>query len=140
MRRPIRGSVLWLRLVLEFCACVRSMLLFPQTQIIVSTRLPALTCTPAPSLYTPAPVSMIGYTTYAFRHWGSDFLIRATETSTSRYRITSLPYQFFLLSPSKNTPPHSTIRVHVRRRAFPPPKNEKNVSNVSPLKPKSPFD
>lgn len=65
------------------------MLLFSQTQIIVSTRLPA------PSLYTAAPVSMIGYTTYTFRHWGSDFLVRATEMSTSRYRITALPYQFF---------------------------------------------
>lgn len=50
---------------------------------------------PAPSLYTAAPVSMIGYTTYVFWHWGSEFLVRATETSTSRYRITSLPYQFF---------------------------------------------
>ena len=50
---------------------------------------------PAPSLYTPAPVCMIGYTTYVFRHWGSDFWVRATETSTSRYRITALPYQFF---------------------------------------------
>ena len=49
----------------------------------------------APSLYTAAPVSMIGYTTYTFRHWGSDFLVRATETSTSRYRIIALPYQFF---------------------------------------------
>ena len=46
-------------------------------------------------VYTPAPVSMIGYTTYTFRHRGSDFLVRATETSTSRYRITALPYQFF---------------------------------------------
>lgn len=85
------GSVSCLRFVL---ASVR-MFSFPQTQIIVSTRLPALTCTPAPSLYTAAPVSMIGYTTYTFRHWGSDFLVRATETTTSRYRITALPYQFF---------------------------------------------
>lgn len=94
----------------------------------------------APSLYTAAPVSMIGHTTYTFRHWGSDFLVRATETTTSRYRITALPYQFFLLSPSKNTLPHSTNRVHVRRRAFPPPKNEKNVLSDSLLVPKSPFD
>ena len=93
---PIRGCVWCLRFVLAFCACVRSMLLFSHTQIIVTTRLPALIYTPsAPLLYTPAPVCMIGYTTYTFRHWGSDFLVRATETSTSRYRITALPYQFF---------------------------------------------
>ena len=106
-----RGRVWCLRFVL---ASVR-MFSFPQTQIIVTTHaclhLPARL--PAPSLYTAAPVSMIGYTTYTFRCRGSDFLVRATETTTSRYRITSLPYQFFLLSPSKHTPPHSTNRVPV---------------------------
>ena len=82
--------------MVAYSACVRSMFSFHQTQIIVTTRLSALIYTPsAPSLYTASPVSMIGYTTYAFRHWGSDFLIRATETTTSRYRITALPYQFF---------------------------------------------
>ena len=33
---------------------------------------------------------MIGYATYTFRHRGSDFWIRATETTTSRYCITAL--------------------------------------------------
>ena len=94
------------------CYCfTRRKLLFLHACLHLPARLPA------PSLYTPAPVSMIGYTTYAFRHWGSSFFIRATETSTSRYRITALPYQFFLLSPSKNTLLHSTNRVPVRWRA-----------------------
>ena len=114
------GSVWCLRLVLAFSACVwclrpfacfcftRRKLLFLHACLHLPARLPA------PSLYTPAPVSMIGYTTYTFRHRGSDFLVRATEMTTSRYRITALPYQFFLLSPSKNTLPHSTNRVPVR--------------------------
>ena len=102
------------------CYCFpRRKLLFLHACLHLPARLPA------PSLYTPAPVSMIGYTTYAFRHWGSDFLVRATETTTSRYRITSLPYQFFLLSPSKNTPPHSTNRLPVRWRALTPRKSKK---------------
>ena len=116
---PIRGSVWCLRLVVAFGACVWCLRLFacfrfPRRKLLflhACLHLPARL--PAPSLYTAAPVSMIGYTTYAFRHWGSDFLVRATETSTSRYRITALPYQFFLLSPSKNTLPHSTNRVPV---------------------------
>ena len=110
--------------MVAFCACVlclrpfacfrftRRKLLFLHACLHLPARLPA------PSLYTAAPVCTIGYTTYTFRHWGSDFLVRATETTTSRYRITALPYQFFLLSPSKNTLPHSTKRFHVRRRAF----------------------
>ena len=105
-----RGSVLCLRFVLASVPCycfTRRKLLFLHACLHLPARLPA------PSLYTPAPVSMIGYTTYTFRHWGSDFLIRATEMTTSRCRIISLPYQFFLLSPSKNTPPHSTNRVPV---------------------------
>ena len=134
------GSVWCLRLEVAFFACVRSMLLFPQTQIIVTTRLPALIYTPsAPSLYTAAPVSLIGYTTYVFRHWGSDFLVRATEKSTSRYRITALPYQFFSFH-------HRKTHLPIAQTASPStdapffPKIEKNVSNVTPLKPRSPFD
>ena len=117
------GSVWCLRLEVAFCGsvwCLRLVLAtvrmfsFPQTQIIVTTRLPALIYTPsAPSLYTAATVSMIGYTTYTFRCRGSDFLVRATETTTSRCRIISRPYNFFLLSPSKNTLPHSTNRFPV---------------------------
>ena len=105
------ACVLCLRFVLASVPCY----CFPRRKLLfLHACLPLPTRLPAPSLYTPAPVSMIGYTTYAFRHWGSDFLVRATETSTSRYRITALPYHFFLLSPSKITPPHSTIRVPVR--------------------------
>ena len=104
------GSVWCLRFVLASVPCycfTRRKLLFLHACLHLPARLLA------PSLYTAAPVSMIGYTTYTFRHRGSDFLIRATETTTSRYRITSLPYQFFLLLPSKNTLSHSTNRVPV---------------------------
>ena len=133
-------------LEVAFCACVLCLrpfvcYCFPRRKLLflhACLHLPARLL--APSLYTPAPVSMIGYTTYAFRHRGSDFLIRATETSTSRYRITSLPYQFFLLSPSKNTPSHSTKPRPRPLTRLPPPKNEKNVLSDSPLVPKSPFD
>ena len=115
------SACVWcLRLEVAFSACVlclrpfacfrftRRKLLFLHACLHLPARLLA------PSLYTAAPVSMIGYTTYTFRCRGSDFLVRATETTTSRYRITSLPYQFFLLLPSKNTLPHSTICFHVR--------------------------
>lgn len=43
-----------------------------------------------PLLYTSVSVCMIGYATYTFWHRGSDFWIRATETTTSRYCITAL--------------------------------------------------
>lgn len=40
------------------------------------------------SLYTSAPVCMMGHTIHTFRHKGSDFWIRATETTTSRNCLT----------------------------------------------------
>ena len=88
-------------LVVAFSACVLCLrpfvcYCFPRRKLLflhACLHLPARL--PAPLLYTPAPVCVIGYTTYVFRHWGSDFLVRATETTTSRYRITALPYQFF---------------------------------------------
>ena len=43
-----------------------------------------------PLSYTSVSVCMIGYATYTFWHRGSDFLVRATETTTSRYCITAL--------------------------------------------------
>lgn len=43
-----------------------------------------------PLLYTSVSVCMIGYATYTFWHRGSDFLVRATETTASRYCITAL--------------------------------------------------
>lgn len=43
-----------------------------------------------PLLYTSVFVCMIGYATYTFRHRGSDFWVRATETTTSRYCKTAL--------------------------------------------------
>lgn len=43
-----------------------------------------------PLSYTSISVCMIGYATYTFRHRGSDFWVRATETTTSRYCKTAL--------------------------------------------------
>ena len=43
-----------------------------------------------PLLYTSVSVCMIGYATYTFWHRGSDFWVRATETTASRYCITAL--------------------------------------------------
>lgn len=43
-----------------------------------------------PLLYTSVSVCMIGYATYTFWHRGSDFWVRATETTVSRYCITAL--------------------------------------------------
>ncbi len=40
------------------------------------------------SLYTSAPVCMMGYIIHTFRHSGNDFWIRATETTTSRNCLT----------------------------------------------------
>ena len=40
------------------------------------------------SLYTSASVCMMGHTIHTFRHRGSDFWIRATETTTSRNCLT----------------------------------------------------
>ena len=40
------------------------------------------------SLYTSAPVCMMGHIIYTFRHRGSDFGIRATETTTSHNCLT----------------------------------------------------
>ena len=40
------------------------------------------------SLYTSAPVCMMGHTIHTFRHRGNDFWIRATETTTSRNCLT----------------------------------------------------
>ena len=40
------------------------------------------------SLYTSAPVCMMGHTIHTFRHTGSDFWIRATETTISHNCLT----------------------------------------------------
>ena len=125
-----RGSVWCLRPFACFRFTRRKSLL-----LHVCLHLPARL--PAPSLYTAAPVCMIGYTTYTFRCRGSDFLIRATETTTSRCRITALPYNF---SPSHHRKTHFSIAQTASTSADAPvfPENRKKCIKCQSIEAKIP--
>ena len=85
--RSVGNLVFCLHAVCTTCTYLHYVHLFARCLHLFARCLPLVVC---PLLYTSVSVCMIGYATYTFWHRGSDFWVRATETTASRYCITAI--------------------------------------------------